>query len=219
MRNRGKQCFLFDLDGTLIDSSALHETAFRAVLGRHAPELSTAFDYEAAKGKATAEVFAGLGVTGTERIAALTQEKQSEYRRRVASELKAFTNAAGLLRHLRDEGRRLFAVTGSSSGSARRGLEATGLIDYFEGIVTADDVSAHKPDPEPFLHCLRTYGLAPEACVVVEDAASGVASAQAAGLDVLGVHNPLLEAFEIRVFPDLYELGREFGQQTEAARA
>ncbi len=52
-----KAGFLFDLDGTLVDSSALHDRAFRETLAWYAPESLPGFDYEAAKGRTTSEVF------------------------------------------------------------------------------------------------------------------------------------------------------------------
>jgi HAD superfamily hydrolase (TIGR01509 family) len=207
-----KSCFLFDLDGTLIDSSALHEAAFRHVLTKHTPECLNKFDYETHKGQSTADVFRALGLCKEDVIVEMVMEKQNEYRRRVATGLKPLSNAADLLSFLTQSGRRLFLVTGSSQTSVKCGLSATGMSNFFEGIVTADDVIRPKPDPEPYLFCMKKYGLSIDECVAIEDAMNGIQSAQAAGLDVIGVNNPLLANRINDFFSDLFALGNVMGQ-------
>jgi len=77
----------------------------------------------------------------------------------------------------------------SNSGSDRVlvALGATGLLERFEGrIFTADEVARPKPAPDLFLHAARTMGFEPARCTVVEDSATGVRAAVAAGMAVLG---------------------------------
>ena len=206
-----KSCFLFDLDGTLIDSSHLHEAAFKQTLLTHAPDLLPTFIYERCKGMATAEVFRHLGIDGDSKVSQMTTAKQSDYRRRVATELQALPHALLLLLALQKAGRRLLLVTGSSQGSTGRGLTATGLNGFFEGIITADDGGKQKPAPGPYLLCIKRFGLDPAACIVIEDAENGVQSARAAGLDVVGVNNPALQKIDVDYYPDLAALGQAAG--------
>jgi len=207
-----KIIFLFDLDDTLIDSAALHEAAFRDVLARRAPDILRHFYYENFKGQPTAVVFRKLGFNDENTVKALTAEKQSEYRRRAANELKPIPNAVELLSHLDATGRRLFLVTGGSAESVKGSLSSAGLNRFFQGVIASEDVCEPKPDPEPYKACLEKYGLRAEDSLVVEDSLHGVRAAQSAGIDVVGVNNPLLAYLDDNFFPTLFALGKALGQ-------
>lgn len=68
-------------------------------------------------------------------------------------------------------------------------LEATGLTDIFAVVVSSDEVAHGKPAPDVYLETARRLGLAPEACLVVEDSLNGVRAAKAAGMTVVLVPN------------------------------
>jgi len=67
-------------------------------------------------------------------------------------------------------------------------IEKLSLIDYFDIIVTGDDVDKGKPNPEIFLKAAEELGLNPEECLVLEDAENGIAAARKAGAKCIGVH-------------------------------
>ncbi len=71
-------------------------------------------------------------------------------------------------------------------------LERVGALDLFDLVVTGDEVSAHKPDPEIYLLALSRLGLPGGAAVAVEDTAHGVAAAAAAGMATIGIPNPFV---------------------------
>lgn len=184
---------LFDLDGTLVESSGAHARAFAEALGVLAPHLAPGFDYEELKGRSTEEAFAHLGVRDPDLLIALTREKQQRYRRAVADGRVALCEgAAALLEALAMAGKRLFVVSGSSAASVRLILDRAGIRHYFEGVIDAGMVGRSKPAPDPYLLCLARHDLRPESSLAVEDAETGLASAQAAGLDVVVIHNPEL---------------------------
>jgi len=79
--------------------------------------------------------------------------------------------------------------TGSEHAMAERLLRHLGLFHYFDVIVGADDVTAHKPEPETFLRCAALIKVAPEHCVVFEDADYGVLAAQRANMAVVDVRS------------------------------
>jgi HAD superfamily hydrolase (TIGR01509 family) len=185
-----KTTFLFDLDGTLVDSSPLHELAFHEVIRHYHPELAESFDYERMKGRRTRDVFLALGLTEETRLAELVTAKQAHYRASVQQgRVVLCPGTMRVLALLRAAGRRLFVVTGASRASAEQVLESCGIRAFFEGIVSADEVLHSKPHPQIFLHCLETYRLDRKASLVVEDALSGAMGARAAGIDVVLVHN------------------------------
>lgn len=202
-----KAGFLFDLDGTLVDSSPLHDRAFRETLARHAPESLPGFDYEAAKGRTTSEAFRALGIVESGEVARLTGVKQGLFRAMVkGGELEPIPGARELLSVLREAGHVLYLVTSGSRVSVTMTLEATALAGSFAGIITSDDVRRGKPDPAPFLTCLTRFALDPTSALAVEDAPSGIASARAAGLPIIGVSIQAAASLADLYFPTLNEL-------------
>jgi HAD superfamily hydrolase (TIGR01509 family) len=77
--------------------------------------------------------------------------------------------------------------TGSEQSMADALLTQLGVRELFSAVVGADDVQRHKPEPDTFLRCAELMGVAPERCVVFEDADFGVQAAKAAGMDVVDV--------------------------------
>ncbi|MBR0875573.1 HAD family phosphatase [Bradyrhizobium tropiciagri] len=99
-------------------------------------------------------------------------------------------------------------VTSSSRRSAERNLALAGIRDRFETLLTLDDVAQGKPDPELYLKAAARLGVAPQACVAVEDSNHGVTAAHAAGAITLMVPDmaPPTEATRAKcaaVLPDL----------------
>jgi HAD superfamily hydrolase (TIGR01509 family) len=187
-----KRHFLFDLDGTLVDSTAAHARAFVGALQPNHLLLARDFDYAPFAGRPTREVFLSLGFQEGPEIEELTGRKQQFYREAVErGEVTVFAGAVPLLTRLREKGRRLFIVTGASRVSTERVLLRTGLADFFEDITTAEDATPGKPAPAPFLHALSRHGLEGRDCLVIEDGESGIRSAQGAGLDVVLIHTDL----------------------------
>ena len=77
--------------------------------------------------------------------------------------------------------------TGASGRSAEVQLEALGLTEYFDAVVSADNVTAHKPKPDTFLECARLLNVKPEFCQVFEDGDLGIEAANKAGMIVTDV--------------------------------
>ena len=102
-------------------------------------------------------------------------------------------------------------ASSSAHPRIRAALEATGLLERFDGrIFSATDVEHGKPAPDLFLHAAAEMGVAPERCVVVEDAPPGAEAGRRAGMDVLGYAGltapELLAAEGARVFSSMAEL-------------
>lgn len=77
--------------------------------------------------------------------------------------------------------------TGASRRSAEAQLTELQILHHFDTIVTADDVTKHKPDPETFLMCAAAMGVEPAKCQVFEDGDLGIKAAQKAGMIVTDV--------------------------------
>lgn len=192
--------FLFDFDGTLADSAPLHAWAFRKALAVAAPRLVPVFDYEALKGLPTRAAFMRLGIEAGAELEWCVAEKQKLYREAVrAGRLKEFSGARAVLKAVMEDGGANYLVTSGSADSVNLVLDGLDFRIFFAGIITANDTSAGKPSPEPYIACLQRFGLQLREAVAVEDARSGVVAAKTAGLRVIGVHNP-----EIATLVDIY---------------
>ena len=214
-----KTNYLFDFDGTLVDSSPLHDWAFREVLKTELPAALAQFDYEQARGRATSEVFLECGVTDPAERQRLTALKQRCYQQAVGDgRLRVFPGAAEVLAALSRAGRDLYLVTSGGRSSVELALAATGLAHYFRGVVTASDVNRGKPAPDLYLEALRRFGLDPSSCLVIEDAPSGAEAARAAGLDVIIVDPLHSDDSLLALARELYPLQRTWAVIPAAGR-
>jgi HAD superfamily hydrolase (TIGR01509 family) len=83
-------------------------------------------------------------------------------------------------------------ASGGSRYVVEKTLKLLDCSDWFDEVVTADDVVNGKPAPDIFLKAAEMLGVAPEKCLVIEDAPPGVIAAQAAGMQVISVPMPML---------------------------
>jgi len=192
---------LWDLDGTLVDSEDYHWQSWRDALE---PE-GLAITYEqflASFGKKNDPImreWLGAGYT-TERAMRLADAKEADYRRLVGAHgLTALPGAREWLTALHAAGWKQAIVTSAPLANAEIMLRALDMTPLFEAIVTAEDVSHGKPDPEVFLAAAARLGVPPARCIVVEDAAAGVEGARRAGMKSVGVSRRVTLAADVFV--------------------
>lgn len=206
---RDKNCFVFDFDGTLVDSSGSHEYAFLEAMKLHAPDLSSDFSYEGFKGFRTDAVFRILGIEDEQLLSTLVKSKQSIYKNQVESgAVQLIPFALELLQFLKSGGRRIFLVTSASEASLTRALKSTNIGPFFECIVNGNDVVNAKPAPDCYLKCLQMSRISTQESIAIEDAASGIESAKAAGLEVIAVNNDALSGTDeyLGTLEQLYQM-------------
>ena len=104
-----------------------------------------------------------------------------------ATRIDLFPSTKPVLEHLRQMNLRLALATSSVSACARPFLDRHKLAEFFEVVVTGDEVVHGKPHPDIYLRAAEKLGVATEACLVVEDALSGIAAAKAAQMRVAAV--------------------------------
>ncbi|MBQ1014605.1 HAD-IA family hydrolase [Micromonospora sp. M51] len=173
--------YLFDCDGTIVDSMPLHYVAWQRALAEWGCEFPEDLFY-AWGGRPTADIIVELNEQqGLAMPVAAVVERREGYYQELLPQLAAVPE---VLAHIHDAHRRVpFAVvSGSTRASVTASLDALGLLDRFDVLVCADDYTRAKPDPEAFLLAARQLGVPPEACLVFEDTDLGIQAATAAGM-------------------------------------
>jgi HAD superfamily hydrolase (TIGR01509 family) len=181
--------YLFDCDGTIVDSMPLHYIAWTKALA----EWNCAFDerlFYAWGGTPVAEIIVllnerqGLSMP----IAPVSSRKENFYLE-LLPQLKAVPE---VVEHITDQyGRIPFAVvSGSTREAVTASLVSLKLLDRFDTLVCAGDYKKSKPDPEAFLLAAGKLGVAPESCLVFEDTEMGIQAAKAAGMASVKISPP-----------------------------
>lgn len=178
---------LFDLDGTLADTATMNALSYQQALA----EFGANLEFEQVRAQVHGrnwrqflpELLRDAGVDADPALVAA--RKREIY---VTHSANIPLNE-GLLR-LAQASRpmlRVGLVTTASRANVMAILEAHCIVSLFDVIVTGDDVTRHKPDPESYLSAAAQLGLLPQACLVFEDSEIGFASAKAAGMQTVKV--------------------------------
>ena len=182
---------VFDFDGVLADSEMLHLRVYRELLGPSGVEITTPQYYERYLGSDDEGVFQQIAIDyklllGDEEIEMLIAEKARRFQALVASGDVLYPAAAACVRRLGANW-----PLGIASGALRAEIElmlsGAALADAFGFIVAAGDTDRGKPAPDPYLRAAELHGVAPSACVAIEDSHAGLESARAAGMQTVGI--------------------------------
>jgi beta-phosphoglucomutase family hydrolase len=184
--NPNAKGLIFDLDGTLADTMPIHFIAWKNAAAKYGIEFTPELFME----------LAGIPLYPTvEKLNAIfgkhidpremgdIKETEFEKNMHLTPEIKIVTD---LVRAY--HGKIPMAVgTGGARRLALKTLEIIGLKDFFEVLVTSEDVTLYKPNPETFLKCAERIGVDPVDCEVFEDGLLGITAAHAAGMMVVDV--------------------------------
>jgi beta-phosphoglucomutase len=187
---------IFDFDGVLVDSEAAHFKAFREVLADEVEGDVTQAEYD--------EHYLGFDdhtcfrralalrsrTASPEVVSDLADRKWQAYDNGL-TRIPLFPGAFDLVLALHTAAVPLAIVSGSRRNEIESILRAHGLLQCFRGVIGAADVTNFKPHPEPYLRGRALIGASESATGVVafEDSMTGMASARAANLRVIGVSN------------------------------
>ncbi len=186
------QGIIFDLDGTLADTMPSHYEAWSVILNRYGLEMSE-------------DRFYALGGWPTEKVADLLigEAGRKIDAAKLADEKESlFAESLHLVQpipHTNDVAREhrgrlpLAVATGATLEIAERILEHIAIRDWFDALVSADQVERHKPNPDVFLEAARRIGVEPQYCLVYEDTDPGLEAARRAGMahvDVRDFYTP-----------------------------
>lgn len=176
--------YIFDCDGTLVDSMPLHYRAWTASFEHHGAPWKWSED----------EFYAAAGVPDRVTVTKLNEEYEAdidpddvhayklEWYSSSLHELRPVAAVEAIARELHSQGKNISVASGSDLSIVQPSLEVTGLIEMFDIIITPADVERGKPSPDMFLLAAERMGVSPEECLVFEDGQAGIDAADAAGM-------------------------------------
>jgi len=179
---------IFDMDGVLIDSGAHHRAAWRALLEEMGEEADPEY-WRLTIGRPSEEavpLLLGRPMSDWE-IRRLARRKRDLYVDFARAGLVTVAGVSRFVAALADHGVPRAVGTSASGFDVHHLLAGAGLRRYFDVIVTADDVTYGKPDPEVYQLAAARLRVLPERCVVFEDSLVGVEAARRAGMRAIGV--------------------------------
>lgn len=179
---------IFDVDGTLLNSLDGYQLAASRATQPHG--YSVSLDHVRRALDTNQPFWDFILPPGSRRdeslIMALRAATMRHWPAALREVVRVIPGTAGMLARLRAAGMRLAIFTGSG-GESLPALEAEGLLDYFEVIVTGDDIEARKPSPSGILLCLEKLGLPPDRVAYVGDSAIDVTASLSAGVTSINV--------------------------------
>jgi HAD superfamily hydrolase (TIGR01509 family) len=180
--------FLFDLDGTLVDSERENIESVALAVRRYGAEL-TETERQFVIGHSWNEIYAlivrnhGLTLPMRQLIAEAVEEKRGLL---ASSGYRPLPGAVNTVRRLA-RASKLAVVTGASTAEAKDAIVGIGIADVIALLVAAEDYANGKPAPEPYLQAIARLGVTAARSIAVEDATPGILSARAAGARVIAV--------------------------------
>lgn len=181
--NLPKKAAIFDMDGTLVDNSAVHVRAFELFCNRYGVK-DWRTKLEKAFGMGSDDIMRMLlpeEVIRERGLQALGDEKEEIYRTIYAPEIAPVKGLKELLELLRKAGIRCAVGSSGCRQNVEFVLSSCKIEEFFEVKVSGDMVSRCKPEPEIYLTAAKALGVKPEECIVFEDARAGFEAARRAG--------------------------------------
>jgi beta-phosphoglucomutase family hydrolase len=178
---------IFDLDGVLVRSEAVHAAAYRSLFREEGIEISLTELRARSHGTSRRDVIRSvLGTIDEARMERLCRRKAELVTARLSTEpVETVPGAEGLLQLLARE--RLPVAVATASHMPGPFLRSCGLGETFEIVVHGGMVARNKPAPDVYLEAARRLGVAPNRCLAVDDAPPGIEAARAAGMTVIAV--------------------------------
>ncbi|TLG77382.1 pyrophosphatase PpaX [Culicoidibacter larvae] len=176
--------YLFDVDGTLLDTNELILNSFEYVLKKYFPARTyDRKDLVQFTGPTLIQSFSALNPEHAEQMVIDYRKYNLEHHDEM---VKIFPNVELTLEQLKQDGKQLSVVSSKKNDVVMRGLKLFNIDQYFDIVIGADDVEKHKPEPEPLLKALQFYN-EPNYAIMIGDNSHDIDGAKNAGIDSVGV--------------------------------
>ena len=183
---------IFDWDGVIIDSHNQHELSWQRLAEEYNKDLPNNFFKETfgMRNESIIPKFFNnwINTNDSTEVKILADRKEEIYRQIITQNgITPLEGVKELLASLKSQNIRCSIGSSTPIKNIETVINIIGLTNYFDAITAAEDVSNGKPDPEVFLKASKKIGIAPENCIVFEDAHVGIQAAIAAGMKVVAV--------------------------------
>jgi len=189
-----RKAFIFDMDGTIIDSMPTHVTSWARALGEFGHTTSTEELHKNNWGNVYDVVRSILGDDlSDDQVSQIAVRKEELFRETYRSDLRLIDGLDTFLNDVKRVGIPMALATNAGWDNINYVLDGLGIGNYFNTIISGMDVDRAKPDPEMFLKAACGLGVDPANCIVFEDSANGIEAADAAGMRIVLVktfHKP-----------------------------
>ena len=210
-----RRAFIFDMDGTIVDNMAYHTQSWVTFFQRRGRAIDADEFFRTTAGRQGKEIIRSyLGEhLDDEQVLALNIEKESVYRELYGPYLKTVAGFDALIVQAQRRGVALAVATAAPNANITFTLDGLDLRKHFGAVVGAADVARGKPHPDVFLLAAERCGVAPEHCIVFEDAPLGVEAARRAGMRCV-VLTTTLPAEAFAKFDNVIHIASDFSQLT-----
>lgn len=204
--------FIFDLNGTMINDMDYHVKAWHRIFNGLGANISLERMKEECYGK-NFEVIERVmpGKFSDKEKERMSYSKEKEYQREFRPFLRLLPGLEEFLIKAKQANIPMAIGSAAITFNVDFVLDGLDIRDFFSAIVSADDVTRSKPDPETFLKCSVQLGVPPGDCIVFEDAPKGVEAALNAGMKCV-VITLLHEAHEFSRYPNVLKFVNDFGE-------
>jgi len=189
--SRGKlEAVIWDMDGVIADTAPYHFKAWQEVFQKRGINFTTE-DFKHNFGQRNDSIIRyaiGENVSPDE-VDVIANEKEENYRQRVAQNIKPLSGAIELIRALKEHGVKMAIASSAPVENIKLITRGLAVDNYFQVVVWGREVTEGKPSPQAFLLAAKRLEVEPRNCVVIEDAVAGVTAAKRAGMKCLAVTN------------------------------
>lgn len=202
-----KKAIIFDCDGTLMDTMEFNFKAWKYALNLHNYDIEEK-KYYFEEGKTPYSIVRGY-TSNEELVKSIVELKEDYFLKN--SQIKLVKGAKECLDLVFSKKILIAMVTGGANRRISKLIDELNLRDYFDVVITADDVSTGKPDAEPYLKALAMLNVKAEECYVIENAPSGIDSAKNANIECIALETTLSKEYLIKadkVFKNYDELNK-----------
>lgn len=181
-------CVIFDMDGVLADTGPIHFDSW-VKLANEIGKNFTKDLFEETFGQISSDIIRKLVGPDIDqrKIKNWANSKEKYYREMVKDKLEPLPGALDLIKSLKDKKLKLAVGSSGPTANVKLLLKTLKIKNFFDCIITGDDVKTGKPAPDVFLAVTKKLKLSPKNCIVVEDAPVGITAAKRAEMKVIAL--------------------------------